>query len=145
MWDRQFGIRRVTVIGEKARNNYSSMAELGHKVSGQPRESFGLCVSLTFLGNATQTAVEIPPSAARTSFLSLDGDMKEALCVESGEQRTKPQTLQLLFAFSFCFEERRVLRRRRTAKVSWLYLQYMAWSASLIFFANVIMKNVIIK
>lgn len=63
------------------------MAELGHKVSGQPRESFGLCVSLTFLGKATQTAVEIPPSAARTSILSLDGDMKEALCLESGEQR----------------------------------------------------------
>ncbi len=28
----------------KARNYYSSMAELGDKVSGQPRESFRLCV-----------------------------------------------------------------------------------------------------
>ncbi len=44
MWGRQFGIRRVTVIGEKREITTAPWPELGDKVSGQPRESFRLCV-----------------------------------------------------------------------------------------------------
>jgi len=40
--------KKLQLMGKKARNNYTSMAELDSNVNGHPRESFGLCVSFTF-------------------------------------------------------------------------------------------------
>lgn len=100
------GSEELQLMEKEARNNYWSMAELGSKVSGQTRESFGLCVSLTFLGKGTQTAVKIPPSAHELSLIGWTHESSPVFKIRR-PARTKLETRSTTFNVLVMFPRKR--------------------------------------